>query len=170
MHLTPSWVHVHFTDPYGLFATDSDEHYDSLCDMGSHYVHLIQEFGAPNGLCSSITESHHITAVKKPWCCSNHYEPLGQILLTNQRFDKLAVACAHFIAHGMLPEEQMTATTPKPVRNERDDGAIDGDILGEITLPLRPRKCIPSLTSHMKLISESRVQFPHRYRVASRTP
>ena len=35
MHLTPSWVHVRFTDPYGLFATDSDEHYDSLCDMGS---------------------------------------------------------------------------------------------------------------------------------------
>ena len=35
MHLTPSWVHVRFTDPYSLFATDSDEHYDSLCDMGS---------------------------------------------------------------------------------------------------------------------------------------
>src|SRR6202012_4197042 len=29
-----------------------------------HYVHLIQEFGAPNGLCSSITESCHITTVK----------------------------------------------------------------------------------------------------------
>ena len=37
MHLTPSWVHVHFTDPYSLFATDSDEHYDSLCDMGSKW-------------------------------------------------------------------------------------------------------------------------------------
>ena len=35
MHLTPSWVHVRFTDPYGLFATDYDKHYDSLCDMGS---------------------------------------------------------------------------------------------------------------------------------------
>lgn len=33
----------------------------------SHYHHLIQEFGAPNGICSSITESRHITAVKKPW-------------------------------------------------------------------------------------------------------
>ena len=135
-----------------------------------HYVHLIQEFGAPNGLCSSITESCHITTVKKTWHHSNHYEPLGQILLTNQRLDKLAAARARFIAHGMLSEEQMTATTPKPVQNERDDGAIDGDILGEIALHLCPRKCIPSLTSHMKLISESRIQFPHRYRVASRTP
>ena len=38
MHLTPSWVHVRFTDPYGLFATDSDEHYNSLCDMGSQVL------------------------------------------------------------------------------------------------------------------------------------
>ncbi|KIK06157.1 hypothetical protein K443DRAFT_3444 [Laccaria amethystina LaAM-08-1] len=33
----------------------------------SHYRHLIEEFGAPKGICSSITESRHITAVKKPW-------------------------------------------------------------------------------------------------------
>ncbi|KAF8469365.1 hypothetical protein DFH94DRAFT_795797 [Russula ochroleuca] len=36
-----------------------------------HYHSLIQQFGAPNGLCSSITESRHITAVKQPWHCSN---------------------------------------------------------------------------------------------------
>ena len=33
----------------------------------THYRFLIQDFGAPNGLCSSITESKHIKAVKKPW-------------------------------------------------------------------------------------------------------
>ena len=32
----------------------------------SHYCFLIQQFGAPNGLCSSITESKHIKAVKIP--------------------------------------------------------------------------------------------------------
>ena len=32
-----------------------------------HYTFLIQEFGALNGLCSSITESKHIKAVKEPW-------------------------------------------------------------------------------------------------------
>src|SRR5258708_34436487 len=31
-----------------------------------HYPHQIREFGAPAGLCSSITESRHITAVKLP--------------------------------------------------------------------------------------------------------
>ncbi|KAG5649624.1 hypothetical protein H0H81_002797 [Sphagnurus paluster] len=31
-----------------------------------HYRRLIQEFGAPNSLCSSITESKHIKAVKEP--------------------------------------------------------------------------------------------------------
>ncbi len=32
-----------------------------------HYRCLIQDFGAPNGLCSSITESKHIKAVMEPW-------------------------------------------------------------------------------------------------------
>jgi hypothetical protein len=32
-----------------------------------HYPALIRLFGAPNGLCSSITESKHIRAVKEPW-------------------------------------------------------------------------------------------------------
>ena len=32
-----------------------------------HYLRMVQEFGTPNGLCSSITESRHITAVKRPW-------------------------------------------------------------------------------------------------------
>lgn len=45
---------------------------------------VIQLFGAPNGLCSSITESKHIKAVKEPWRRSSHYEALGQMLLTNQ--------------------------------------------------------------------------------------
>jgi hypothetical protein len=50
----------------------------------SHYSHLINEFGAPGGVCSSITESRHITAVKKPWRRSNRYQALGQMLVTNQ--------------------------------------------------------------------------------------
>jgi hypothetical protein len=32
-----------------------------------HYPLLIRNFGSPNGLCSSITESKHIKAVKEPW-------------------------------------------------------------------------------------------------------
>ena len=62
----------------------------------SHYPHQIQDFGAPGGVCSSITESRHITTVKKPWRRSNHYEALGQMLLTNQCLDKLLAACYDF--------------------------------------------------------------------------
>jgi hypothetical protein len=32
-----------------------------------HYVKSFTLFGAPNGLCSSITESKHIKAIKEPW-------------------------------------------------------------------------------------------------------
>jgi hypothetical protein len=67
-----------------------------------HYFGLIWAFGAPNGPCSSITESKHIKAIKEPWQCSNHYKALGQMLLTNQHIDKLAAAHIDFSAHGML--------------------------------------------------------------------
>lgn len=68
----------------------------------SHYHFLITQFGAPNGLCSSITESKHIKAVKKPYRRSSRNKPLGQMLITNQRNDKLAAARVYFESHGML--------------------------------------------------------------------
>jgi len=37
----------------------------------SHFYHSIQLFGSLNGLCSSITESKHIKAVKESWCQSS---------------------------------------------------------------------------------------------------
>ena len=64
----------------------------------SHYRRQIEDFGAPGGLCSSITESCHITAVKKPWRRSNRYEALGQMLRINQRLDKLAAMRSDFAA------------------------------------------------------------------------
>ena len=67
-----------------------------------HYPALIQSFGVPNGLCSSITESKHIAAIKKPWRRSNRYEALGQMLLTNQWLDKLAASYVDFANRGML--------------------------------------------------------------------
>jgi hypothetical protein len=67
-----------------------------------HYTKLIRAYGAPNGLCSSITESKHIKAVKEPWRRSNRYEALYQMLLTNQRLDKLAASRVDFAKRGML--------------------------------------------------------------------
>ncbi|KAG2117733.1 hypothetical protein DEU56DRAFT_874097 [Suillus clintonianus] len=67
-----------------------------------HYHKMIRSFGAPNGLCSSITESKHIKAVKEPWRRSSRFEALNQMLLTNQRLDKLAVSRVDFASRGML--------------------------------------------------------------------
>lgn len=99
-----------------------------------HYRINIQDFGAPNGLCSSITESRHITAVKKPWRRSNRYDALGQMLITNQRLDKLAAARADFIARGMLPPDR----GPLPGANTDDDddgGPIDDEkVMADVQL------------------------------------
>lgn len=67
-----------------------------------HYASLIRLFGAPNGLCSSLTESKHIRAVKEPWRRSNRNHPLGQMLVTNQRLDQLAAARTDFVNRNML--------------------------------------------------------------------
>ena len=67
-----------------------------------HYPALIRSFGAPNGLCSSITESKHIKVIKKPYRRTNRYKALGQMLLTNQRLDKLAASLVDFANRGML--------------------------------------------------------------------
>lgn len=96
----------------------------------SHYHHMIQEFGAPNGICSSITESRHITAVKKPWRNSNRYEALGQMLLANQRLDKLAAARADFTDRGMIDPIVNALTSglvPPPPNNPDHHGGDSGD-------------------------------------------
>ncbi|KAJ6529976.1 hypothetical protein B0H10DRAFT_2273658 [Mycena sp. CBHHK59/15] len=111
-----------------------------------HYRPLIQAFGAPNGLCSSITESKHIKAVKKPYRRSSRNKPLGQMLLTNQRLDKLAAARVDFTAQGMmdgallplplpLPPERTPPPAGDPDDERIDQGEIDGPTcLGEVKL------------------------------------
>ncbi|KAF7333067.1 hypothetical protein MVEN_02371300 [Mycena venus] len=110
-----------------------------------HYRPLIQAFGAPNGLCSSITESKHIKAVKKPYRRSSRNKPLSQILLTNQRLDKLAAARVDFTARGMMdgalvPLPLSLPSVPEEPAVDPDDERIDhGDVPGPTILGEVPR-------------------------------
>jgi len=110
-----------------------------------HYIDLIVLYGAPNGVCSSITESKHIKAVKEPWRRSSRNQPLGQMLLTNQRLDKLAASRVDFEARGMLNKQQDdTAPAVPPSQeptpqlqniNDRDAEDVPGAIsLGDVKL------------------------------------
>ncbi|KAG2032648.1 hypothetical protein BDR03DRAFT_873467, partial [Suillus americanus] len=75
-----------------------------------HYIHLICLFGAPNGLCSSITECKHIKSIKGPWWHSSRYKGLGQMLVTNQHLNKLTAAQVDFMNRGMLDGTYLSAT------------------------------------------------------------
>ncbi|KAJ7856211.1 hypothetical protein B0H14DRAFT_3643571, partial [Mycena olivaceomarginata] len=103
-----------------------------------HYRHLIQQFGAPNGLCSSITESKHIKAVKEPWRRSSKYQALAQMLTINECLDKLAASRVDFVERGMLP---------RTVRDDAEDddcGASDRrDVIGEVVLARLPIRRYP---------------------------
>lgn len=119
----------------------------------THYPHQIQEFGAPAGLCSSITESRHITAVKRPWRRSNRHNALGQMLLTNQRLDKLKAARNDFVHRGLLPPSH--APPPKPVLmpdEDEDGGPVDEHVMGTVTLARTRRMSkVLSLASYTDL-------------------
>ncbi|EMD34081.1 hypothetical protein CERSUDRAFT_56026, partial [Gelatoporia subvermispora B] len=91
-----------------------------------HYRELIELFGAPNGLCSSITKSKHIKAVKKPWRRSNRYKALIQMLKINQRLDKLAAARIEFKARGMLEGTLMEHVLSQFYSEEEDLGDLPG--------------------------------------------
>ena len=67
-----------------------------------HYITGITLFGSPNGLCSSITESKHIVAVKRPWRRSSRYKALAQMVCTINRLDKLAALQRVYARQGML--------------------------------------------------------------------
>ncbi|KAI6132289.1 hypothetical protein EV401DRAFT_2053882 [Pisolithus croceorrhizus] len=91
--------------------------YREVFRNAGHYHYLIRQFGAPNGLCSSITESKHIKAVKRPYRCTNCFQALGQILLINQRLDKLTAACADFKSRGMLNGSYLSVLERARARN-----------------------------------------------------
>ena len=111
-------------------------------------------FGAPNGLCSSITESKHIKVVKRTYQRSSHNKLLGQMLVSNQRLDKLAAAHVDFTSHGMLdspgfpthllgdlPDAAHSEPHSMPIvqDEEHDVSAIDGPrSLSEVTLAKTP--------------------------------
>ncbi|KAK7450592.1 hypothetical protein VKT23_012902 [Stygiomarasmius scandens] len=122
-----------------------------------HYRHLIQQFGAPNGLCSSITESKHIKAVKRPWRRSSRNNPLGQMLLTNQRLDKLAAYRVDLESRGMLDGSVLPTIMADPAvqpqvlvaqadnLDEDEDGGSDDEPYsqGDVKLSKNPARGVP---------------------------
>jgi len=104
----------------------------------AHYRQHIENFGAPNGICSSITESKHIVAVKRPWRRSSRYNPIHQIMQTNRRTEKLLAARAHFTLHGMLNTPTWQPRIPHPIPSDNDEDqsceAEEGAIHSEVFL------------------------------------
>ena len=129
-----------------------------------HYVRSIILFGSPNGLCSSITESKHIKAVKEPWRRSNRYKAIKQMLLTISRIDKLAAALQIYTELGrmdgstssytaMIQRGEQPQSRQVAANNEEDDddnGPAPGPkSLSSIELARRPGMPICVFTFHM---------------------
>ncbi|KLO09541.1 hypothetical protein SCHPADRAFT_833873, partial [Schizopora paradoxa] len=141
-----------------------------------HYPRHIQLFAAPNGLCTSITESKHIKAVKKPWRRSNKFNAIKQMLLTNQRLDKLAAARVDFKARGMLQSSCIEQAYDEFIRNKRAEarravdpnveadneaaeGVVEGpQVFNEVKLASKPQRKYPKTLE--ELANHPNIQIP----------
>lgn len=92
-----------------------------------HYVRSIRLFGSPSGLCSSITESKHITAVKRPWRRSSRHNPLKQIIRINTRLAKLAAIRVKFVRCGMLNGDIVRASLAAARRRQQMDHGSESE-------------------------------------------
>jgi hypothetical protein len=90
-----------------------------------HYWPSIQLFGSPNGLCSSITESKHIKAVKEPWRRSSRYKALGQMLRTLGRLSKMTALRQIFSERRMLTGTTSSYTAQMVINGE--DGRLKSE-------------------------------------------
>jgi hypothetical protein len=90
-----------------------------------HYLTSIPMFGSPNGLCSSITESKHIKAVKEPWRRSNRYKALPQMLRILTRMDKLAALYRVFAHQGMMSGTTSSYTNAVLTGAQVEDSAAE---------------------------------------------
>ncbi|KDQ49560.1 hypothetical protein JAAARDRAFT_186918 [Jaapia argillacea MUCL 33604] len=126
-----------------------------------HYIRGIRLFSSPNGLCSSITESKHIKAVKEPWRRSSRYKALRQMLRTNQRMDKMAAHRQMLTKKGLMvgstlsfTELPMEGYEPEPLSDgegeaddqDDDNGPVDG----------------PKVMSFMELARTAERSYPKR--------
>ncbi|KAF8217294.1 hypothetical protein K438DRAFT_1914649 [Mycena galopus ATCC 62051] len=114
-----------------------------------HYIPSIILFGSPNGLCSSITESKHIKAVKEPWRRSSRYKALAQMLVTLTRLDKLAALRMTLKLRGIADGEQPQLAAAAPPPNDEDDDNNDGTVHG------------PKLPSDIELSHTLQRGYPH---------
>ena len=128
-----------------------------------HYRRSIRLFGSPNGLCSSITESKHIDAVKKPWRCSSRHKALIQMLRRLSREDKLHVARRDFTEQGMMDGSTSSYTvmiqaggtptirvceTEEELHDDEDLGPASGPkVLSSIELAKRTGACTVASSS-----------------------
>ncbi|EKM77823.1 hypothetical protein AGABI1DRAFT_101528 [Agaricus bisporus var. burnettii JB137-S8] len=91
----------------------------------THYLTSVPLFGSPNGLCSSITESKHIKAVKEPWRRSSRFKALPQMLQTIVRLEKLAALHRKYIQAGTL----YGSTAAHFIRAQEDAVKEDSDAM-----------------------------------------
>lgn len=125
-----------------------------------HYRSLIQQFGAPNGLSTSIMESKHKESVKNVWRRSNRYNATEQMAKMVERTEKMKAQRVQYERAKMI-----TAKDRRPTKRRRQsaldeqehivDNGESSDEDGEGDTPCRVRVGHSSRREHEELLDDS---------------
>ena len=116
-----------------------------------HYIQAIHLFGLPNGLCSSITKSKHIRAIKWPYWRSSRYKALRQILKINQHLEKISASRHYYLAERLPISPHYIKSSLREIpslvlehqQEEEDAFAAEGDSDSSIShLKLCQTRCM----------------------------
>ncbi len=126
------------------------------------------EFGAPKW--SVALQSQKVDTLplwKKPWRRSNRYKALSQMLLTNQRLDKLNAFSADLVHRGMIPCTHTPPPEPFDTGDE-DSGPIDNEKCHGTRLPSANTRYdnLASIGTHLTLSPLERGYPRDLYRLA----
>ena len=101
-----------------------------------HYRWLIQQFGVPNGLSTSITELKHKESVKDVWRRSNKNNADQQMLKTVERTDKMKAQRVLYEQAGLIKPrnkkvvDNVSMEEAAPGLPHFDEGPVREDLRG----------------------------------------
>ncbi|QRW09327.1 leucine-tRNA ligase [Ceratobasidium sp. AG-Ba] len=103
-------------------AIDSESGYDGIpkIHMLSHYVHLIREYGVPDGFNTEISERLHIDYVKLFYRASNKVDPIVQMVTMLQRREAWLMQRRRLEAAGEIEKR------PQRMRSEEETKDMNG--------------------------------------------
>ncbi|KAF8602485.1 hypothetical protein BDV93DRAFT_557485 [Ceratobasidium sp. AG-I] len=120
-------AHKDIFEPLGALVTDQGFHGIPKIHLISHYMHLIQQLGTPDGYNTKTSKRLHIDFAKLGYQVSNRVNTTKQMVLYIQRMEAIMMHAAHLSQSGARVPRLDTSAAPLNQEQEPDVEDKDKD-------------------------------------------